>query len=184
MTKYIIEKHERGYLVIGPLPLCDMQAIARLCSDKGVMDGGVAAHHNATLAIGEPDNMEAWRNEIEDRVKDFTPPENRFLSGTNCGMSSLTICAALTDDDKLRYKAEHLFGSDFRPNHPHDADDFSRCHYLLTLRADWVLRLGEVAEKYPGTKWNKLAPVWQELTALHEAKKFNELSERIRDLVK
>ena len=183
MNSYTIEVHPHGRLVMGPIPISDFAVLSKLVSDKGVIHSGVANYYGASLAMGEPDEMQMWEAEIEASLKDFQPPESRFIHGTHVGVSSKTIIAVLSKDRDVLNAVQHS-QTQFRPDHPYDASDFGRCHYLLTLLPEWVERLGEVAAKYPETKWAALVPAWPELTMLHNAGKRTELGDRIRELIK
>lgn len=52
-------------------------------------------------------------------------------------------------------------------NHPHDVDDFGRCHRLLSLAPHWFPRLGEMAVY--GEEWRVLAEHWPELGRLYQS---------------
>jgi hypothetical protein len=49
---------------------------------------------------------------------------------------------------------------------PHDPDDFSRCHRLLTLIPEWRMSLELVAREYP--EWTALVREWGRLTEMFE----------------
>jgi hypothetical protein len=184
-TSYTIEHHPHGVLVIGPVPLGDFAALTKLVPADGVLHSGVASYYGATLAMGGVAEMEQWAVEIEESVKNFEPPEYRFVSGTQHGVSSLTIVLALSKDEPSLAKARRdRYGRELEPDVPHDSADFGRCRKLLELRPDWAARMPEVAVKFPETKWGRLTPCWDELTALYDAKDYAKLDASIRRLVK
>ena len=84
-------------------------------------------------------------------------PELAWFFGPDAGTSSLTIFSVLS-------KHRDRLPADFRPDIPHDPDDFGRCHRLLETVPGWRAQLSEVAGKYP--KWAPLVDAWDELTAL------------------
>lgn len=182
-SRYSVTRHRYGWMVDKPFPIGDFSKIAALCSSDGLMHSGIAAYYGAVLAIGEPDDIALWEQEIEASVATFTPPEHRFVSGCRHGLSSLTIVEALTQDESVRRRVHHgIYRSEFQCAWPHDSGDFGRCAVLLSLRPDWVARLPELGGKWPQTPWTKLAAAWGELAALHAAKDDVALTRRLQEL--
>lgn len=52
-------------------------------------------------------------------------------------------------------------------NHPHDPDDFGRCHRLLLRFPQWRKRLPEMGKL--NKVWKALIKHWDELTTMYEA---------------
>lgn len=60
---------------------------------------------------------------------------------------------------------------------PHDCDDFSRCHRLLTYVPEWIPRMHEVALVFP--TWTPIVAMWGELMELYEAGDYRGVWEKI-----
>jgi hypothetical protein len=54
-----------------------------------------------------------------------------------------------------------------RSGHPHDGDDFGRCHRLLCLYPEWRARLSLMAAVSP--YWDALVQRWDEIEAVYQA---------------
>jgi hypothetical protein len=93
----------------------------------------------------------------------------------------MTIFMALTESQQMRTEAEARYRC-FSPSTPQDADDFSRCQYLLALVPEWKVRLAEVGSKFPGTPWRRLAARWTELDALFVSSDIHELNKRLNEV--
>lgn len=79
-----------------------------------------------------------------------------WIGGHDTGLSSKTIWCHMTGRG-FGFMGGH------GPCAPLDPDDFGRCHRLLALAPEWRARMPEMA-KVRG--WEKLAPAWEELTAM------------------
>lgn len=114
-------------------------------------------------------------------VDEFAKPYREAVPG--CGLS-----AWLCSDDvgmSSQFMAHVLAGGPGLspydgPAHPHDADDFSRCHRFLRCVPEARKRLPELAGKSP--VWASLVQYWDELETMFEAKDYPGLSARIQDL--
>jgi hypothetical protein len=87
--------------------------------------------------------------------------KHSWIDGYDTGLSSTTVWCFMMGVPFERY-IEHPWG----PKAPSDPSDFGRCYRLLHLAPEWRGRMSEMAN-VPG--WAKVAPAWQELTALFEA---------------
>lgn len=96
-------------------------------------------------------------------------PEQWIISD-DTGVSSTTIWAVMMG---VEYR---------RPSVPYDSSDFGRCYRLLKHVPEWLPRLSEVAEKYPG--WKPIIREWDTLTFLHETEQCDKLNRLLSDLRK
>jgi hypothetical protein len=139
-----------------------------------IHDPGIVHHlqlcyeRNTVFAFGHPQELDLWRAEIEDHLKiRFSSPEERWLRGTDTGISSLSIFCALTSQENLRRIARSM--TDGRT--PIDEHDLNRCLRLLEKNPGWESRLAEVptfwdTQKTPQRNlWKVLVPRWDELKA-------------------
>jgi hypothetical protein len=124
---------------------------------------GIAQALEATFAVCNPKDIEAWEKEINDSANKRAngDPELTWLKGTDTGISSVTIFSVLS----LKHGA-HVSSRLSSPGIPHDPDDFGRCHRLLLLFPDWRQRLPEVSAQYPQwagfiEKWDILEDLWK-----------------------
>lgn len=77
-----------------------------------------------------------------------------WLANGFVGMSSKTMCNFF------------LGNKDFKINHPHDPDDFSRCYKLLQAVPEWKRRISELQSLSP--QWKNLSENWDKLTEMYE----------------
>lgn len=98
----------------------------------------------------------------------------RWIVSDDTGISSNTIWAVMMGAVK-NDAPWHQFDL------PYDSDDFGRCYRLLNLIPEWRARLGEVSARFP--IWGPMVAAWDELTALYEADRKHEASDRIHLLV-
>jgi hypothetical protein len=84
----------------------------------------------------------------------------RWIAGDDTGTSSKAIWSHMMAGGA---QPDGAFGG----GHPHDADDFGRCHRLLTIEPAWRARIGEMA-RY-SAEWAALAARWPDLTTMYEA---------------
>lgn len=157
---YTIQKMEHRWLITGRLPLDEIQMITQGMPSGCYLHPGISGKYRTAMCIGLPEELKLWEGEIEESVKGLKPQE-RFLRGTKVGISALSIFTALTDNASLRREAENYYETEFHPDVSKDADDFSRCQYLLSLMPEWKSRLREVSERFPKTRWKEIAPQWQ-----------------------
>lgn len=95
----------------------------------------------------------------------------RWAVGRDTGASSQAIMQTMTDGpprDGYCY--------------PHDSDDFGRCYRLLAIIPEWRPRIGEMANV--GREWAALAERWDDLEALYQAQKHDDLYKLIQKLVR
>lgn len=170
--KYIIERHEHGWLICAPagqrgIPANALdECIKRLWKGGAVIDSGIAHHFNSmgrdtqvVFAVSSAAMSEIWRAEIaQGLVK--TNPEVRWWHGTDVGTSSAAMFAALVSPmSYMSYRAAKLGNR----STPCDADDLGRCLRLLEAMSEWRDRLDEVAAAYPDTAWPRIIARWSEL---------------------
>lgn len=89
----------------------------------------------------------------------------RWLLHGKVGVSSRTICAVMlgeASEDSCSLR-----------NVPHDSGDFIRCYKLLELIPEWRDEMHKIAEAYPF--WKPFVDHWEEITALYEAGKDDEV---------
>lgn len=82
-----------------------------------------------------------------------------WIDGHDTGLSSETIWCFMSGVPF----ALRLGGRG--PCYPLDPSDFGRCYRLLALAPEWRARIGEMASV---KGWEKMAPAWDEMTALYE----------------
>ncbi len=164
---YRIERHEHGFLVFGAIPVEAMRTIVAMGKAERfeLMDAGVAAAAEATLAITNKKGSKAWRALLDERAKSSAQgdAELAWLRGTDTGISSKTIFSVLST------KHGHLVdltSRHWRPDVPHDPDDFGRCYRLLRAIPAWRSRLDRVAERHK--VWAPMVREWDRMTALYE----------------
>jgi hypothetical protein len=156
---YTIEQNEYGVVVWGSLSIDDLTHLSKGWAKQGLdaMVPGVATALGALLAICAEKDVDAWRKAVDEKAKENSggDKELEWLYGTDTGISSKTIFMALSE--------KH--GGKIRQfDHPHDPDDFGRCHRLLEFIPEWRERLCDVADIHP--TWGPLIRNWSELTAL------------------
>lgn len=96
-----------------------------------------------------------------------------WITSGDTGISSTTIWAVMMGAE-INPRSWH-FG------HPHDPDDFSRCHALLELIPEWRPRLREVADVFPS--WSGLVDEWDTLTKLFLSKQNHIIYDRMQALI-
>lgn len=82
----------------------------------------------------------------------------RWLGGHDTGVSSLTMAAVM-------FSAGNYVGNPHRYSHPHDSDDFGRCHRFLEAVPGSRYKLHLMAAVSP--TWHKLVENWDAITALY-----------------
>lgn len=90
------------------------------------------------------------------------------------GVSSKTICSAMTGAPEPRFNADC----------PHDPDDYSRCRRLLDLIPEWRANLSRVSERYPWMKpfvdaWGDMDALWDEESLSGKCPKLYALMQRL-----
>jgi len=91
-------------------------------------------------------------------VEPETNTPEQWLRGRDTGISSCTIYAVMMNQRSPMREY----------NVPHDPDDFGRCYRLLKLFPSWVVRLPEVAQRFP--QWVPFVENWGKLTEMFERK--------------
>lgn len=95
---------------------------------------------------------------------DMSWPENErvvfWYKNGERGTSSETIFFTLADKS-ISYNCKKPIAF----SHPHDCDDFRRCHMLLEWVPEWRARLGEMRE-LNSPQWNNLVLNWDKLTEM------------------
>lgn len=82
----------------------------------------------------------------------------RWLGGHDTGVSSLTMAAVM-------FSAGNYVGNPHRYSHPHDSNDFGRCHRFLKAVPGSRDKLHLMAAVSP--VWHKLVEKWDTITALY-----------------
>jgi hypothetical protein len=156
---YTIEMSEDAMVVKGPVPAGEMTALAAMAESRGFdrMDINVAQVLGATLVITGAEGSAKLRASIE-RENAGRSAEDAWLNGCDTGISSRAIFALMTG----RHDVARGWGTD----HPHDPDDFGRCHRLLKKFPAWRARIWEMGAL--SSEWAQLANHWDELEALFE----------------
>lgn len=182
--EYIIERYKHGWLLRGTdtrpgIPMDALTECLAMMPKDSVIDGGISTALGGVCAVGTSENCDKWRAEIEDELqKSSWHPEMKWLLGTDTGLSSKCIFAALarpdnkTAIDRDIRKVAHL---------PHDSDDFGRC-LRLVQRFMWRKRLDELVVARP--EWSLIVSRWDELAALHEASNHQQVTAIIREIRK
>jgi hypothetical protein len=161
---FAVRDDVNGILFYGSIPIDWMAPMLKVAQDrlhtkKAIIHTGIGWTCHAMMAVTTAAKAPLWM-----KAMGIGPDNPDWLLSCDCGTSSLTIYSVLARADVLR-------GS--TPSPPHDADDFGRCHRLLKRFPEWRQRLIEVASVYPS--WLKPVARWDELAALFEAKKHEEL---------
>ena len=172
---YIVERHKYGMLIksaraSGGVPLECLREVLSMAPKGAVLDTGIASAMGAIFAIGTERDCKCWRDQIEASNQHLNVGQ-RWLIGTDTGISSKTIYAALTG----------LGAVDLSPDIPHDPDDFGRCVRLVDLMG-WGDRIEKVGEVFPKTRWPALAERWPELYALFKGGRFDDLYADLRQI--
>lgn len=82
----------------------------------------------------------------------------RWLGGHDTGVSSLTMAAVM-------FSAGNYVGNPHHFSHPHDSDDFGRCHRFLEAVPGSRDKLHLMAAVSP--TWHKLVEKWDAITTLY-----------------
>ena len=101
----------------------------------------------------------------KDCKKTYVPP----IVDMNIDVRSRALWWSLNGQKGM--SSETMFGlfmgvKDFRINHPHDPDDFSRCYKLLEIVPEWKQELHKLKSLSPA--WSNLVDNWDELTIMYE----------------
>lgn len=102
------------------------------------------------------DCKKTWKEPVADHSKSIRERALWWLQYSETGASSKTMYNCLTGN------------RDFEINHPHDADDFSRCYKLLLAIPEWRKELHKL--KRLSQAWSNLVDNWDKLTEMYEAK--------------
>jgi len=175
-----VVKHQYGILLKRGIPVTDFVTVGQQLPKGAVLNAGIASHYDMAACMGMPDDLAKWEAEIADEIATL-PKERQYLEGTDWGISSMTVFAALAQNPINRQTAERKLGS-FGPDLPADPADFGRCHRLLLQFPGWKERLPEVAKAYPNTKWKHLVPKWEELTKLYEEEQHKAVHEQLNKI--
>lgn len=136
----------------------------KMFPDDAVVNPGITHHYNTVGHLGEVvfavmstrGGIE-WEKEIAESIHALDP-QMRWWKGVDVGRSSAAIFAVLADDH-IRDSA-NTFGE---APVPYDSGDFGRCKRLIDLFPAWRVRLKEVADKHPSTKWPSIIARWDEI---------------------
>lgn len=94
-----------------------------------------------------------WKEPKPDPSLNETQRADWWIEHGEIGLSSRTIWTRLTGRPV------------FEVNHPHDPDDFERCHKLLEAVPEWKTQLDKLRTLSP--QWNNLVEKWHVLTELY-----------------
>jgi len=170
-----IEVMPHGWLICAApgktgIPLSALADCGPLFGKHALICMGLPHHFNATgypahVCVAVAPNgaaFSAWQREIDAAVEKIEDPQQRWWQGTDTGMSSMTIFAALASEAwKSQARLEIRGGSV-----PLDAGDFGRCARLVGSVPGWRERLPEVEAAYPQlTEWKAIIARWDELVA-------------------
>lgn len=95
-----------------------------------------------------------WTEPVADQSKTIQEKANWWIGNGHVGASSKTMWNCL------------IGNKDFKINHPHDPDDFSRCYKLLEAVPEWKLELQKL--KPLSKEWSNLVDNWDRLTEFYE----------------
>lgn len=163
-SSYTIQTVGGCRLAFGPVPAADFTMLCHGFSKKAVMAPDIAYRIGATLVIGDPDDIEALRQQnlpvSEARKSEAnlaracSAPASvvDWLENGERGLSSEAMCQAMHG---------HPLGKK-RTDHPRDPDDLSRCIKFLdaTQSHDEMEAMRAVSPE-----WNRLVDAWGDITA-------------------
>lgn len=109
--------------------------------------GGIAIHATGRTQFADPTKMA----NLEARCREW-------LTSGDTGTSSETIFHVMMGTPG-RARKNHS-------NWPHDVSDFGRCYRLLERFPEWVERMPEVAQAFPG--WGPMVEAWPDLMAFYK----------------
>lgn len=169
---YTIEVMDHGMILKGSVGLAEFPAVEKMAGTLGfdLVDIGLAQALGATMVITNKEGSAKFRNEVE-KANAGKSAIDAWIAGCDTGISSKTIFSVMTG---------RPFMSDFRPDIPHDPDDFGRCYRLLEKIPEWRARMPEVAEKYPA--WKGLVENWEGLTAMYEGKRYKAMYDWMQEI--
>lgn len=172
MKNYTIEVMDSGMVLKGAVGLTEFPAIEKMANSLGFdsIDVGLAQALGATMVITNKEGSNKLREEVE-KENAGKSAIDAWIAGCDTGISSKTIFFTLTGRPYL---------GEFRPDVPHDPDDFGRCYRLLKKIPEWRSRLPEVAQKYP--EWSGLVDHWDELTEMFERENWHPMYEKMQEL--
>lgn len=175
--QYKIVRWKRGWSLEGPdrhgMPMDGFSEALKTVSSPGyVIDPGIEHHlrvsgfPNTVCVIGEPGELQTWRDEVAAELESSgAGNEEKWIRGTDTGLSSLAIFSALAQDPGLRSDAALRT----RGETPADGADIGRCLRLLEKFPEWRGRLGEIPIRWPQSAWGNLVARWAELEVADEA---------------
>jgi len=76
-SKYEVIRHEHGRVIVGPVPVSEFCALAKVWTEEGLtlIDSLIAQHLRASMVATSPEGSRAWREELGVVVPKEVAPE-------------------------------------------------------------------------------------------------------------
>lgn len=166
-VEYSVEIEHGCHVIRGAVPMAEMAALLQATEQGDVADAQLSQRLGATIVYGPPEACAQLRRALgigqppaahldhatlKEKIDDW------FLHG-EVGVSSKAIAMRM-----LGASPEQITAFGASATHPHDSDDFRRCHELIEWVPEIRPRLGEMAAV--SDTWAVLVEHWDELTAM------------------
>ncbi|MCA8228247.1 hypothetical protein [Burkholderia vietnamiensis] len=161
MAGYTVSERGGCRVVVGQMPVTAFMSLSSEVSGRAVLDPHLARLLGATLAIGDPEALDALRRDPEvlqearDRVasevRGLSPEAAEWYATGERGLSSDAMFYAFTGVGKPSVDA------------PSDPDDLRRCRLLLEQVPGFLGQLERMREI--SAHWARLVDEWAVLTA-------------------
>lgn len=116
---------------------------------------------NAFIALHKFCTEKTWVEPVADQSGTVRDKALFWLTNGRRGISSETMFNVFAEKEGIAPIVSRWPGS-----HPHDPDDFNRCHLLLETVPEWRERLDEL--RVLGDPWPALVENWDKLTEMLE----------------
>lgn len=179
--EYSVVEEKGCTIIYGSIPLSIAASIFKSVPKGSIMDFTLARMLGANIALGLPEDTEAYRHKI-------APAVIAKISETyrNFGLSDEAIQWLAVGEQGNSSKAmfHHITGATPSPNeinaHPRDVDDLRRCIELEERVPEITGNIGKMAKV--SDTWNNLADNWASLKGLFAAGKYDVLYQRMREM--
>lgn len=163
---YRVQNIENCKIIWGHIPITDLVSITASMPKKALMDAGLADRIGATFVCGLRDDLLRLQQRTDLPISERRHRD--FRQAQALALPSVVADWLLTGDRGASSNAlcKGIFGipEDTGPDHPHDPDDFGRCHRFLekTQALEHIGRMRQVSQI-----WNALVDRWDEIDNLY-----------------
>lgn len=177
---FAVEITEHCIVLRGQCPISMALAIANVTKDDygyDQIDTCMPSVMDAIWVIGSDESLKRLRAEHDARIAHL-PPLEKWCSGWDKGISSMTMLAAIVHPDTIIPNCCKSYVN-AKQDVPHDADDFGRCVRLLEAMPEFRPQLHKVSDKHP--EWGQIIANWDGLEFLYHAGQYNEVTRLLQE---